>query len=51
MTNTTNIDRVRAWRERNKDINKERNCKYSKKRYTWLAITQEFRKIGIDLFQ
>lgn len=51
MTNITNIDRVRAWRLRNNELNKERNCKYSKKRYTWLIISQEFRKIGIDLFQ
>lgn len=50
MTNTTNIDRVRAWRQRNNQLNKERNCKYSKKRYSWLMISQEFRKIGIDLF-
>jgi len=51
MANATNQQRVQSWREKNAELNKERNKAYSKKRYYWKMISAEFRKIEIDIFQ
>jgi len=51
MANTTNQQRVQSWREKNAQLNKERNKAYSKKYYVWKMISAEFRKIEIEIFQ
>jgi len=51
MVNATNQQRVQSWREKNAELNKERNRNYSKKYYVWKMISAEFRKIEIDIFQ
>ena len=51
LTNQTNIDYVRKWREAHTEINRLRNRAYSKKRYIWKSISAEFRKIEVDIFQ
>jgi len=51
MANTTNQQRVQSWREKNAQLNKERNKAYSKKRYYWKRISAEFIKIETDIFQ
>ena len=51
MANATNQQRDQSWREKNAELNKERNRNYSKKYYVWKMISAEFRKIQTDIFQ